>query len=103
MRVGRLLWSNDISAEYSTADNPKLQKQMNEVSLIVRVSHFFLSTLVLWWLVAPTENIVLVMRCLGRDEVVLPSPFFPVRDGFQTPRRIGTNGAGLDRELFALN
>lgn len=32
MRVGRLLWSNDISAEYSTADNPKLNKQMNEVS-----------------------------------------------------------------------
>lgn len=31
MRVGRLLWSNDISAEYSTADNPKLNKQMNEV------------------------------------------------------------------------
>lgn len=33
MRVGRLLWSNDISAEYSTADNPKLNKQMNEVTL----------------------------------------------------------------------
>ena len=31
MRVGRLLWSNDISAEYSTADNPKFPKQMNEV------------------------------------------------------------------------
>ncbi|CAM9460398.1 unnamed protein product, partial [Ectocarpus fasciculatus] len=31
MRVGRLLWSNDISAEYSTLDNPKFPKQMNEV------------------------------------------------------------------------
>lgn len=31
MRVGRLLWSKDISAEYSTADNPKFPKQMNEV------------------------------------------------------------------------
>ncbi|CAN0417423.1 unnamed protein product, partial [Ectocarpus sp. 12 AP-2014] len=28
MRVGRLLWSNDISAEYSTLDNPKFPKQM---------------------------------------------------------------------------
>lgn len=33
MRVGRLLWSNDISAEYSTLDNPKFPKQMNEVSV----------------------------------------------------------------------
>lgn len=31
MRLGRLLWSNDISAEYSTADDPKLKRQMNEV------------------------------------------------------------------------
>ena len=38
MRVGRLLWSNDISAEYSTADNPKLNKQMNEVSFLVDTS-----------------------------------------------------------------
>lgn len=36
MRVGRLLWSNDISAEYSTADNPKFPKQMNEVSQDLR-------------------------------------------------------------------
>lgn len=31
MRLGRLLWDNDISAEYSTTDNPKLKKQMDEV------------------------------------------------------------------------
>lgn len=32
MRLGRMLWSSDISAEYSTADNPKLKKQLDEVS-----------------------------------------------------------------------
>lgn len=37
MRVGRLLWSNDISAEYSTADNPSLKKQITEVSVVFPV------------------------------------------------------------------
>ncbi|CAM9538872.1 unnamed protein product, partial [Discosporangium mesarthrocarpum] len=31
MKVGRTLWSNNISAEYSSADNPKLKKQLDEV------------------------------------------------------------------------
>lgn len=45
MRVGRLLWSKDISAEYSTADNPKFPKQMNEVSQSALAICIYFSTL----------------------------------------------------------
>lgn len=41
MRVGRLLWSKDISAEYSTVDNPKLKKQMDEVGPAVLQADVF--------------------------------------------------------------